>query len=96
MIRSFGDERTHDIFHGLSTARVRRLSHDVVSACMRRLDYLEAAHELRDLRCPPGNRLEALSGDRSGFYSIRVNDQWRLVFRWEGHAALDVQLVDYH
>ena len=63
---------------------------------MRKLDYLNAAGDLRDLRSPPGNRLEALSGTLTGRYSIRVNDQWRIVFRWQGRDALDVTLTDYH
>ena len=57
---------------------------------------LNAAHELRDLRVPPGNRLEALSGTLRGFHSIRVNDQWRIVFRWQGSDAEEVRLTDYH
>jgi proteic killer suppression protein len=63
---------------------------------LRKLDMLHAAMSLRDLLSPPGNRLEALKGDRRGFYSIRVNRQWRLVFRWTGGHADDVSLLDYH
>jgi len=63
---------------------------------LRKLDVLNAAHSLTDLREPPGNRLEALKGDRLGFYSIRVNDQWRIVFSWESNNAYEVELVDYH
>jgi proteic killer suppression protein len=63
---------------------------------MRKLDMLEAAVVLNDLRAPPGNRLEALSGDREGQHSIRVNAQWRIVFRWIDNGAEDVELVDYH
>lgn len=57
---------------------------------------LAKAHALIDLRAPPGNRLEALKGDREGYFRFRVNDQWRVVFRWEDHNALDVSLIDYH
>ncbi len=57
---------------------------------------IQAAIEMTDLRSPPGNRLEALRGDLKGFFSIRVNDQWRIIFRWEGREAHDVELIDYH
>lgn len=63
---------------------------------LRKLDQLNGAVELRDLRVPPANRLEALKGDRDGYYSVRVNDQWRIVFRWSGDGAHDVEFVDYH
>ena len=69
---------------------------DIVATALRKLDFLEAAHDLRDLRAPPGNRLEALRGDLAGFHSIRVNDQWRVVFRWTARGAEDVSLHDYH
>jgi len=58
--------------------------------------YLDEAEDLKDLYAPPGNRLEKLAGDRMGFYSIRVNDQWRICFRWSGKFARDVEIVDYH
>ncbi len=61
-----------------------------------KLQMLNAARELRELRVPPGNRLEALKGDRAGQYSIRINDQWRICFRWNNGRALDVEIVDYH
>ena len=63
---------------------------------LRKLDMLHAAVNLNSLRVPPGNRLEALKGDRQGQHSIRINDQWRICFRWEGHDAYDVAIVDYH
>ena len=63
---------------------------------MRKLDMIQAAIEMTDLRSPPGNRLEALRGGLKGFFSIRVNDQWRIIFRWEGREAHDVELIDYH
>ena len=96
MIVSFGDSATADLFHGRSTARVRRLPQDIVAHALDKLDVLNAAHDMSDLRSPPGNRLEALRGDLRGFHSIRVNIQWRIVFRWSGGAAHDVRLVDYH
>ncbi len=96
MISSFGDKRTSDLFHGRSTAAIRRLAMDIRATISRKLDLIQGAEKLIDLRSPPGNRLEALSGDLSGFYSIRVNDQWRIIFRWESDKAHKVKLVDYH
>ena len=96
MIVSFGDEATADLYHGRTTRRVRRFPHDVIKRALRKLDILNGAHELIDLRAPPGNRLEALKGDWTGYHSIRVNDQWRLVFRWEENNVHDVRLTDYH
>jgi toxin HigB-1 len=94
-IRSFGDPATADLFHGRKTVRVRRFPQDILSIALRKLDVINAAHKLDDLRSPPGNRLELLKGNLAGFHSIRVNDQWRLVFRWE-NGANEVSLVDYH
>ena len=94
-IRSFRDSATADLYHGRNTARVRRFPPDIVRTAFRKLDVLNAAHRLDDLRSPPANRLEALRGDLAGFHSIRVNDQWRIVFRWEDDAH-DVSLTDYH
>ena len=96
MITSFGDTATEDLYHGRSTRRVRAFSPDVRRIAVRKLDMLNAAHELRDLRSPPGNRLEVLRGELEGFHSIRINDQWRLIFRWQGSDADDVRTVDYH
>lgn len=87
---------TEDLYHGRKTSRVRRFPESIVPAALRKLDVIRAAHRLQDLRSPPGNRLEALRGNYDGYYSIRVNDQWRLVFRWEGDAAHMVSLIDYH
>lgn len=96
MIVSFGDRATEDVYHNRSTSRARRFPQDVVGLALVKLDMLNGAAAVLDLRSPPGNRLEALKGDLKGFRSIRVNDQWRLVFRWEGNNALDVRLIDYH
>jgi toxin HigB-1 len=96
VILTFGDPATEDLYHGRQTGRVRRFPADILPAALRKLDMLARAHALIDLRAPPGNRLEALKGDREGFYSIRINDQWRVVFRWEGRDARDVSIVDYH
>jgi toxin HigB-1 len=96
VIRSFGNRLAEDVYDDRRAAAARRLPPDVFPAARRKLLYLHDAEELRDLRVPPGNRLEALKGDRKGWFSIRVNDQWRVLFRWrEGHA-FDVSIVDYH
>jgi toxin HigB-1 len=96
MINSFGDRATEDLYHERPTARARRFPPEVVRRALKQLDVLNAAHSLNDLRVPPGNRLEALRGDLTGFHSIRVNDQWRIIFRWADAAATEVRLVDYH
>ena len=96
MISSFGDKRTGDLFDGRNTAAVRRIAMDIRSTVVRKLDLVQGAEKLIDLRSPPGNRLEALSGNLSGFYSIRVNNQWRIIFRWESDKAHEVKLIDYH
>lgn len=93
MIRSFRDRETEAIWNG---DRSRRLPGDIQAAALRKLSLLNAAERIDDLRVPPGNRLEALSGDREGQYSIRINRQWRVCFRWnEGHSE-DVEICDYH
>ena len=96
MIGSFGDQATEDLYHGRRTRRARRFPREVIPAALRKLDMLSAASALRDLRSPPGNRLELLRGDRAGLHSIRINDQWRVVFRWQGNRPEEVQVVDYH
>lgn len=96
MIQSFADDATADLYHGRNTHRVRRFSPTLQRVASRKLDVINAAFRLDDLREVPGNRLEALKGDLAGYLSIRVNEQWRLVFRWEGNHAYDVMLTDYH
>ena len=96
MIASFGDKATEDLYHGRNTGRVRRYPSDIVRVALHKLDVIRGAHAIQDLRSPPGNRLEQLKGDYAGYHSIRVNQQWRIVFRWENGAAYDVSLVDYH
>ena len=94
MIASFGDKATESLFHE-GTAK-GRLPNQITSVALRKLDMLNAATQLGDLRSPPGNRLEALRGDYAGLHSIRINDQWRIVFRWESGDAHEVQIIDYH
>ena len=96
MILSFGNKVTKALYNGLNTKSVRHLPHDMIQKTLNKLDVLNGAHDLLDLRSPPGNRLEALRGDLSGFYSIRVNNQWRIIFRWKDGNAYEVQLTDYH
>jgi len=93
VIASFADSETEALFRH---ARVRRIDPRVQRAALRKLIMLDAARSVQDLRVPPGNRLEALSGGRTGQHSIRVNDQWRVVFRWKDGNAYDVAIVDYH
>ena len=96
MITSFGDRRTEDLFHGRTTNRIRRLPKNIMDVTVRKLDMLNAATSVNDLRSPPSNRLKRLRGEYQGFYSIRVNDQWRIVFRWASGDAAEVRIIDYH
>ena len=96
MIRSFGDRRTEDLFHGKNSSHVRRIATDIRRAAIRKLDLINAASVIDDLRSPPGNRLEALTGDLKGMHGIRVNDQWRIIFSWTPAGAENVEIVDYH
>ncbi len=93
MILSFRGTETAKIWEGL---RSRRLPSDIQTAALRKLRLINAARRVEDLRIPPGNRLEALKGDRAGQWSIRINDQWRICFRWRDGGAEDVEIVDYH
>lgn len=97
MIQSFQDQATADIFNGQST-RVARgtLPQQLWRVAQRKLDQLDSAEQLNDLRLPPGNRLEALSGDRAGQHSIRINDQYRICFAWTTQGPEQVEIVDYH
>ena len=93
MIRSFGCKETERIWRGL---RSRKFPGDIQDRALRKLRQLDASLIVDDLRNPPGNRLEALKGDRISQWSIRINDQWRICFRWEKGEALDVEITDYH
>jgi proteic killer suppression protein len=95
VILSFADARTADLWAGTKTARVRQLPSDVQVRAFRKMISIDAAEQVEDLRQPPSNRLEKLKGARAGQHSIRVNDQWRLCFRWAG-GAHDVEITDYH
>lgn len=93
MIKSFASTETERLF---ATGKSRRLPPDILKRAVMRLTQLDAAADVDDLRVPPSNRLEALSGDLAGQWSIRINDRWRLCFRFEGGHAFDVEIVDYH
>ncbi len=93
MIRSYQDRYTQGI---AERRRVRKFPKDIQIRAQMKLMILNNAKSLDDLRVPPGNRLEALKGDREGQYSIRINDQWRICFVWSGEDAYDVEIVDYH
>lgn len=93
MIESFADRRTAAVFQGV---QVRSLPPELQQAARRKLKMIDAAPSIEALRVPPGNRLEPLKGDRRGRWSIRINDQWRLCFRWKDGSAHDVEIVDYH
>ncbi|MCD6285250.1 MAG: type II toxin-antitoxin system RelE/ParE family toxin [Anaerolineae bacterium] len=93
MIKSFTGQDTERLFLG---HRPRRLPNQIWRSAVRKLVILEAADSLQDLRVPPGNHLEKLRGDRDGQYSIRVNDQWRICFVWDGSHAHEVEIADYH
>lgn len=93
MINGFRDKETEKIFGGI---RSRKLPGDIQQTALRKLKYLHRAKDLNDLRIPPGNRLEALTGNRQGQHSIRINEQWRICFTWSDTGADNVEIVDYH
>lgn len=93
MIRSFASRETERLFGRQSS---RKLPHDIQRRARLKLEVLDAAEQLEDLRIPPSNHLEKLSGDRASQHSIRINNQWRLCFTWRDGDAYDVEIVDYH
>ena len=93
MIVSFGDSDTEDIWLG---NRIKRLPIEIQQIGRRKLRMLNSSSNLTDLKVPPSNRLEKLSGKLKGFYSIRINDKWRIIFRWETGNAFEVEILDYH
>ena len=93
MIKSFADKATAAVFSG---QLVRRLPHDIQVIARRKIKLIDATSRIEELRVPPGNRLELLSGNRAGQWSIRINDQWRICFKWESGHAEDVEITDYH
>jgi proteic killer suppression protein len=93
MIKEFGDKETGKIWDGFVS---RKLPNEIQQTARRKLRMLNNAQNLQDLRIPPANRLEKLRGNLSSFHSIRINDQWRIIFIWENNDAYKVQIVDYH
>ncbi|MCX6094191.1 MAG: type II toxin-antitoxin system RelE/ParE family toxin [Candidatus Bipolaricaulota bacterium] len=93
MIKTFADRHTHELF---ATGRSHRLSAEITRRARRKVEYVDLAGRLDDLRVPPGNRLHKLSGDRKGQYAIAINDQWRICFRFEDGDAFDVEITDCH
>ena len=93
MIEDFADTETEKIFQGIVS---KKLPRDIQKTARRKLLYLHDAENLQDLLAPPGNRLEKLHGNRADQYSIRINDQWRICFKWEQDRAREVEIVDYH
>ena len=96
MIRSLADDTTRDIWNGVNSRAARRIPRTIWPVIQRKLDQIDAVTRLDDLRVPPGNRLHVLTGDLAGLCAIRVNDQYRVVFRFEGEHACDVRCRDYH
>jgi proteic killer suppression protein len=97
MIHSFADVGTEDIYHGVNSAKARQtLPVSLVRVALRMLEILDVAKRIEDLNIPPANRLEALKGDLKGFHSIRINDQYRIIFIWTGAGVEEVKITDYH
>ena len=93
MILSFGNDDTDSIWNGI---RVKKIAPEIQNIGRRKLRMLNNSVDLKDLRIPPANRLEKLSGKLKEFHSIRINDQWRIIFKWKSGNAFDVEIVDYH
>ena len=96
MIRTLADDATRDIWNGVNSKAARRIGRDLWPNVRRKLDQIDAVTSLDDLKVPPGNRLHPLGGDMRGLHAVRVNDQYRIVFRFEGGDAFDVRCTDYH
>ncbi|MFZ4404586.1 MAG: type II toxin-antitoxin system RelE/ParE family toxin [Pseudobdellovibrionaceae bacterium] len=96
MIGSFGNQLAEDLYDDKRTRATRQFPPLLLRAARRKLLYLHDAGQLADLKVPPGNRLEALKGDLIGYHSIRINDQWRIIFQWKDGNAFLVQILDYH
>ncbi len=93
MIIDFGNKETEKIWNGVQS---RKLPSDIQNVARRKLRMINNAQNINDLRIPPANRLEKLSGNLSDFYSIRINNQWRIIFKWENDTASEVEIIDYH
>ncbi|MGD2091181.1 MAG: type II toxin-antitoxin system RelE/ParE family toxin [Candidatus Aminicenantes bacterium] len=96
MIRNFVDKTARDVYDGTNSRYSRKLPRELHAKARRLFDQINAAPSLEFLRVPPGNKLEKLVGNMKGDWSLRINNQWRIVFRWENNDAYDVRIVDYH
>lgn len=96
MIINFADKTTEDIYNGLDSKPARKMPMVIWNIAQRKLDMIDAATEIKDLKIPPANRLEKLKGSLDGYYSIRINDQYRIIFKWINSAAENVKITDYH
>lgn len=96
MIVSFANKLAEDLFEDKNSKEVRSFPNELHKAARRKILYLHEAAELTDLKIPPGNKLEALKGNRAGFHSVRINDQWRVIFKWNNGNIEDVSVEDYH
>ena len=96
MIKSFASKATEEIYHGVSSKSAKSFPESIWGVAQRKLDMINAAHLLSDLRIPPGNRLERLKGNMSSYQALRINDQFRIEFRWVDGHAFEVTIVDYH
>lgn len=96
MITSFGDQATEDFYNGVHSKYSRKIPSDIAAVAQRKLDMIHAAQRPEDLKAPPGNRLEHLKGNFAGFYSVRINDRFRVIFKMAQSNSYAVQIVDYH
>jgi proteic killer suppression protein len=96
MIRTLADDTTRDIWNGVNSKAARRIPRALWPIVHRKLDQVDAVRKLEDMKVPPGNRLHALMDDLAGYHAIRANDQYRIIFRFDGHDAYDVRCTDYH
>lgn len=96
MIRSFRDSVTEDIFNGISSNKSRKIPDDIQNIAVRKMDQLNAAFDINDMRIPPGNHLEKLKGNLREYFSVRVNDKYRIIFQWNNGDAFNVSIIDYH
>jgi len=96
MINSFGNQLTKDLYEDKKSRLTSRFPYELIRISRRKLQYIDEADSLNDLKAPPGNRLEALKGNLKGYYSIRINNQWRIIFKYESGSFWDVTICDYH
>ena len=96
MIKSFGNKTAEHLFHGKTSREARKLPVELHAKARRQFDQLNAAVQLNDLKIPPGNKLERLKGNLAAYHSIRINDQWRMIFIWRADGIYEVAILDYH